>query len=108
MHLRQQSIRANAGQYHKRIRAFRIIEDACHLSIAPFDDLEDIKVSLMRALSAVVHDTLDLGKHAFAEAFEREWMHAPQHLPVRFGNGVGHGADSIIVEAKPKMTRLRL
>ena len=54
----------------------------------------------MRALGAVVCHAHDLGKNAFAVAFEREWVHAPQHLPVGFRNGAWHGEDSIIVEAE--------
>ena len=54
----------------------------------------------MSALGAVVCHVPDLGKHAFAVAFERERVHAPQHLPVGFRNGAWHGADSITVEAE--------
>jgi len=54
----------------------------------------------MSAQGAVVRDTLDLGKHAFAVAFERERVHAPQHLPVGFRNGAWRGAGSFIVEAE--------
>jgi hypothetical protein len=44
---RQQSFRPHPGQHRQRIRALRVIEDACHLSVALFDDFEDIKVALM-------------------------------------------------------------
>jgi hypothetical protein len=81
-------------------RALRVIEDPCHLSVALFDDLVDIEVALMSALAPVVHDTLDLGKHSFAVAFERERVHPPQDLPVGFHNYAWHGADSFIVEAE--------
>jgi hypothetical protein len=53
---------------------------------------EDIKVALMGALGVDVRGMLDLGKHAFTEAFERERVDAPQHLPVGFRNGACHGA----------------
>jgi hypothetical protein len=36
----------------------------------------------MGALGADVHDAVDLDKHAFAEALERELMQAHQHFPV--------------------------
>jgi hypothetical protein len=75
-----------------------IIEYACHFAVAQFDDLEDIEVALMRTLGAVVCHALNLGKHLFAVAFERERVHAPKHLPVGFRNWHG-GADSITVEA---------
>ena len=94
------SSRANPGQHRQSIRALWIIEYACHFSIALFDDLEDFEIALMRALGAVVGHALDLGKHAFAVAFERERMYAPQHFPVGLRNGAWHGADSIIVEAE--------
>ena len=51
----------------------------------------------MGALGADVRDMLDLGKHAFTEAFERERMDAPQHFPVGFRNGACHGADSVVI-----------
>jgi hypothetical protein len=51
-------------------------------------------------LGAVVRDTLDLGKHTFAVAFERQRMDAPQHLPVSFCDRAWHSADSLIVEAE--------
>jgi hypothetical protein len=98
--LREQSIRAYPGQHRQRIRALRVIEDPCHLSVALFDDLVDIEVALMSALAPVVRDTLDLGKHSFAVAFERERVHPPQDLPVGFRNSAWHGADSFIVEAE--------
>jgi hypothetical protein len=47
----------------------------------------------------------DLGKHAFTEAFERERMDAPQHLPVGFRNGGWHGADSVVIEAEREWHR---
>ena len=65
-----------------------------------FDDPEDIEVALMSTLGAVVRDTLDLRKHAFAVSFKRERVHAPQHFPVGFRNGAWHGANSVIVEAE--------
>ncbi len=51
-------------------------------------------------LGAVVRDTLDLRKHAFAAALERERVHAPQRFPVGLRNGAWHGVDSVIVEAE--------
>ncbi len=54
----------------------------------------------MSALGAVVRDTLDLRKHAFAVAFERERVHAPEPFPVGFRDGVWHGVDSVTVETK--------
>jgi hypothetical protein len=38
----------------------------------PFDDLEDIEVALVSALDAAMRHALDLGKHVFAVAIERE------------------------------------
>lgn len=66
---REQSFRMNLGQHHQRARAFWIIENARHLSTALLDDLEDIKVALMRALTRM-HHTLNLREYSFAEAFE--------------------------------------
>jgi len=40
----------------------------------------------MVTLRAIARDVVDLGKDTLAEAFEREWMHAPQHFPIRFLN----------------------
>jgi hypothetical protein len=54
----------------------------------------------MSTLGAVVRDTLDLRKHAFALAFERKRVHAPQHFPIGFRNGAWHGVGSVIVEAE--------
>ena len=59
----------NLGEHDQRVRAFWIIENARHLSIAVLDDLEDIKVALMRALTRM-HHTLNLREYSFAEAFE--------------------------------------
>ncbi len=98
--LRKQFSRANPGQHRQSIGALWIIEYACHFAVALFDDLEDIEVALVGALGAVVCHAHDLGKHAFAVAFERERVHAPQYLPVGFRNGAWHGADSIMVEAE--------
>ena len=57
----------------------------------------------MSALGAVVRHALDLGKYAFAVAFERERVYAPQHLPVGFRNGAWHGADSISAHDIPSL-----
>ena len=86
---RQQSVRANPGQHRQCTRALWVIEDSRH-----------IEVALVSALGAVVRHTFDLGKYAFTVAFERERVHAPQHLPVGFRNGAWHDADSFIVEAE--------
>jgi hypothetical protein len=63
-------------QHRQCARAFQIVKDACHFSIATFDDLEDVQVALMKISSVVILDTSDLGKHARAEAFERDRMQA--------------------------------
>jgi hypothetical protein len=43
--LHQQSLGAHLRQHRQRIRALQIIEDACHLSIAALDNLEDVQVA---------------------------------------------------------------
>jgi hypothetical protein len=68
--------------------------------VTPFDDLKDVQVTLMKAPRIVMSDAFDFGKHTFAEAFEREWMQAPQNLPVGFLDRECHGADSFIVDAE--------
>jgi hypothetical protein len=75
--LHQQSLGAHLRQHPQRIRALQIIEDVCHLSITALDDLEDVQVALMKTSGVVMLDAFDLGKHTFAEAFERERMQAP-------------------------------
>lgn len=54
----------------------------------------------MGALGAEVRDTLNLGKHAIAEALKRKRMEMPQHLLVSFCDRAWRGADSFIVEAE--------
>ena len=46
----------------------------------------------MGALGAAVRDTLNLGKHAIAEALERKRMEAPEQLPA---SGIMPGTVSI-------------
>ena len=45
---------------------------------------QNVQVALMKTPGVVMLDAFDLGKHTFAEAFERERMQAPQYLPVGF------------------------
>ena len=66
------------------MRTLRIIEEASDVAIALLNDLEDVDVALMGALRSVLRDLFDFRKRALAEAFERERMQAPQHLPVGF------------------------
>jgi hypothetical protein len=51
----------------------------------------------MGALGAAVRDTVNLGKHAIAEALERKRMEAPEHLPVSFWDHAWHSVDSFVV-----------
>jgi hypothetical protein len=51
----------------------------------------------MGALGAAVRDTLNLGKHAIAEALERKRMEAPEQLPVSFWDHAWHRVDSFVV-----------
>ena len=50
----------------------------------------------MSALGAVVRHALDLGKYAFAVAFERKRVYAPQRLPVGLRNGAWWHANLIL------------
>src|SRR5271157_5942460 len=68
------------------MRAPRIVEDTRHLPITLLEKPEDLEVARMVTRRAIARDAVDLGKDKLAEAFEHEWMHAPQHFPFRFLN----------------------
>src|SRR6202023_3649501 len=68
------------------MRAPRIVEETRHLPITLLANPEDLEVARMVTRRAIVRDAIDLGKGTLAEAFERQRMHVPQHLPIRFLN----------------------
>ena len=104
---RQQPLRPDPGQHRQPLRAFRIIKEACNVSIAPAEDLIDVEVPLVGAAGLIVGDTLDFGKHTFTEPFERERMQAFQHFPIGFFDHAQSAAFSVLRGGRPRPGEVR-